>query len=110
MANPIRTDIERIIDAPETRNVLEYKQIKKLANSVTPSVLNLEFFTCSGAVVSITDFLDGQNGQSIHIRGDGNTTIVNGTPIKTNTGANKLLAANKVYTFTFFSGTWIENE
>lgn len=61
------------------------------------------------APVSVTDFLNAQEGQEIKVLGDGQTTIVHGTKIKTNTAANKLLAVNKIYTFTHFPPLWIEN-
>lgn len=75
-----------------------------------PSVLNRVrlAFNNSGAI-SVTNLRYGQEGQEVKILGDGFTTLIHGTYIKTNTGANKLLAANKVYTFTLFNKLWIEN-
>ncbi len=83
-------------------------------NDTTPSVKNAcTWIAQNTAPVSVTNFDDGQPGQPIRILGDGFTTIVNGTNIFTNTGANKLLAANRVYTFTYFQiGStlkWVEN-
>lgn len=78
--------------------------------STTPSVLNnTRLKAINSGAISITNFLDGQEGQEIKILGDGNTTVVHGSFIKTNTAVNKLLAANKVYTFSLWSAVWIEN-
>lgn len=68
------------------------------------------FITNATAAASISNFINGVNGQEIKILGDGFTTVSNNSSIKTNTGANKLLAANKVYTFTLFSDVWYESE
>jgi hypothetical protein len=82
----------------------------KLPQGTTPKVENATHFIGSNTVpVSVTNFLGGADFQTIRILGDGFTTIVNGIFIKTNTAANKLLAINKVYCFTYFSGVWIED-
>lgn len=81
-----------------------------ISGDTTPSVKDLLLFKCNTGVVSITNFDDGFDGQSIKIKGHANTTIVNGTPIKTNTGANKVLNATRVYTFTLFDNVWYEDE
>ncbi len=81
------------------------------AATTTINVLNItrvQFLNT--AATTIVDFTGEQIGQEIKLLGDGFTTIQNGTNLFTNTGANKLLAANKVYTFTKFSSGWIENE
>lgn len=79
---------------------------------VTPSVSNVNVFKCSGSVTTITNFLSGSDGQTIKILGDGNTTVSNNSNISTNTGANKLLAVNKIYRFTYLQETahWYEDE
>lgn len=79
--------------------------------STTPLVTNGQVFESGGTLVSITNFLGAADGQTIRIRGDGFTTLVHGTYIKTNTGANKLLAANRLYTLTYFNDDllWIEH-
>lgn len=76
----------------------------------TPRVQDVECWICGSGVVTITDFLFGQNGQTIRLLGNANTTIQNGTKIKTNTGADKTLADNIVYRFTRFNNTWYEAE
>jgi len=58
--------------------------------------------------VTVVDLTSGQEGQNVLFLGDGNTTFANNTKIKTSSGANKLLAANSVYSFTFFMGVWYE--
>lgn len=100
-----------------SHDVLE-KQYVSVMRGATPDVDNVRFFEgINTAPVNVTDFLNGSQGQRIYIRGDGQMTIVNGTLIFTNTGANKLLAANIVYKFTYFevpgppfSHAWIEDE
>ena len=76
----------------------------------TPSVMDVNVWKCGTTVVTITNFKHGQEGQIIKILGDANTTIANNANIKTNTGANKALAANKIYTFTMISNVWYEDE
>jgi hypothetical protein len=64
------------------------------------------------APTNITNFTGGTQGQTIKFTANTNITLVNSSTIKTNTGANKTLVANKVYTFTNFgalTGNWIEN-
>jgi hypothetical protein len=76
----------------------------------TPSVKDNEWFqTTNTGAVTVTQFNNGQELQRLHILGDGFTTVANNANIKTNTGANKLLAANKVYKFTNFGKVWIED-
>lgn len=80
-------------------------------SDTTPSVKNLtRFITVNGGSVAVTDFTDGQDGQSIKILGDGMTSVVHGAKIQTNTGANKLLIDGRVYNFTRFAGVWYEGE
>jgi len=90
----LETPIEEVDSSPSTINVLNITRVE-LQNTVA---------------VTVTNLTGGQEGQEVKICGDGFTTIQNGTNLFTNTGANKLLAANKVYTFTKFSSGWIENE
>lgn len=80
----------------------------------TPTVQNsCPWVAQNIAPVNVTNFDNGQPGQTIKVLGDGFTTVVDGTNIFTNTGANKLLVANRVYTFTYFQiGStlkWVEN-
>lgn len=78
--------------------------------STTPSVERRTRFTCvNTGAVTVTDFLNGSDGQEIVLLGDGFTTVQHGTNIFTSTAANKLLAANKVYRFTRFNNKWYED-
>lgn len=108
-----RTPIEFInvpivVNAPVTFNVLPNVFSDTLV-STTPTVLNLTLFKSHTGATTVTDFLGGAVGQTISILGNGNTTITHGTNIFTNTGANKVLAANIMYRFTFFEGKWYEH-
>lgn len=76
----------------------------------TPTVQNVTVWKANNiAPNNITNFDDGQEGQTIKILGDGQTTVVYSTTIKTNTGIDKLLDADKMYTFTYVNSTWIED-
>ena len=78
--------------------------------TTTINVLNITRVQFVNTVATtVVDFVGEQSGQEIKLLGDGFTTIQNGTNFFTNTGANKLLAINKVYTFTKFPSGWIEN-
>lgn len=87
------------------------KIVQALKNEATPSIPNREVLESSGSVVTITNFIGGQDGQTIRILGDGTTTIKNNTNIVTNTGADKLLTLNKFYRFTYINSKakWIED-
>lgn len=102
---------EILFQGPVVFAELPQQPISEIARlDTTPSVLNrTRLKTRNTVATSITNFLGGQDGQEIKILGDAFTTLVNGTFIKTNTAANKLLAVNKVYTFSLWSGIWIEN-
>lgn len=82
-------------------------------NFATPSVKDLEHIITNNSIpTTYTDFLNGRDGQPLNIlANDANTTIANNARIATNTGANKLLSANKVYRFHFFKyvNKWVED-
>ncbi len=87
---------------------IDIGQFNKL--DTTPDVKNGEFWKCINVVgTTVTQFDNGYEGQALSILGEGFTTIANNANIKTNTGANKLLAANKVYRFTRFNKIWYED-
>ena len=88
------------------------------ADDLTPSVagtidhihfFDFEYYT---GAKSITDFDDGYNGQIIHLvdaSANGYITLVYDiTKIITNTGQDKLLRQNVIYTFKNTYGVWIE--
>jgi len=78
------------------------------SGDTTPSVKDAENWKCHTTIVTITNFDDGASGQTIFILGSVNTTIANNANIKTNTGANKVLANNIVYAFKNYDSIWIE--
>jgi len=109
------TLVERFTSPVEFAASVRFEQLPEVyvltsKGSTTVSVLDTTrvLFSNTGAV-SVTNFTGGQQGQEIKVLGDGFTTIVNSSLIRTNTGSNKLLAVNKVYTFTRFSASWVEN-
>lgn len=106
-----RVTDEQIFVAPVQFSILPRVNITRIkAGVTTPNVQNCSVFLCeNGGALTIVDFLGGADGQDIRIKGDGFTTIANNTKIKTNTAANKLLAANKIYRFTYINGVWYED-
>ena len=102
---------EVIFEGPITFVVLPRQKTGTFAAAdATPSVLNIEKWMAGNTGANnITFFDDGLDGQTIRVLGDGFTTVVNSATLVTNTGANKLLAANKVYVFTYLSGVWYED-
>lgn len=102
---------EVIFDNIVTFNVLPKIPVDKFKpTDTTPSVLNCcNWITTNIGAITVTKFDDGADGQTIRVLGDGFTTVANNANIKTNTGANKLLLANKVYRFTYFNSVWIED-
>lgn len=95
---------QQVYQAPQLQQVLDEKYARVLQKTTaTPSVINIEHaHAVNTAPQNVTDFLGGQPYQSVSIKGDGFTTVVNGGNIFTNTGANKLLAVNIIYTFNKF--------
>lgn len=105
---PERVSNERIIEAPETRLVLDKRMVGKFpVGATTVSVLNVEYWIAQNTgAVTITNFTNGQEGQHLYIQGDGNTTLQQGATIETIAGANLLLANNKAYHFVRLSNVW----
>jgi len=109
---PERKTSEIISEAPATHLVLDKSFVRKLKKSdTTPSVLNTELCIAQNTgAVTVTDFLEGAEGQHLYILGDGFTTVADNTKIFTNTGANKLLATELFYHFIRFGSVWVEIE
>lgn len=107
---PERVTREQIAEAPITQLVLEKRFVGKLKIAdTTPDVPNVEHWDAQNVgAVTVTNFLRGQDGQHLYIRGDGQTTLQHGTSIFTNTGANKLLANNLIYHLVRRAGKWYE--
>lgn len=101
---------EQIINAPQTITVLPRRKSQKfVAGDTTPSVKNHEHWEANNVVATtITQFDDGAECQSLFILGDNNTTIAHNANIKTNTGANKLLATNRLYHLVRINSVWYE--
>lgn len=77
-------------------------------NSATPSVDNYESWrTNNSSATTYTNFTNGVNGQRISIEiEDTNSTIANGTNIKTAGGTS--ITAKGIYTFECYQGVWKE--
>lgn len=76
--------------------------------NATPSVRNLVRLRAGGDTVTITDFKEGQIGQSIKVLGDGFTTVESNAKIRR--AATGLLENEKVYTFTYYEDRiWYED-
>lgn len=107
---PTRVTEERIVEAPQTNLVLPKRFVKNIAKGdSTPSVKNVEELICGNtATVLITDFDEGADGQHLFVLGDGFTTVQNGAKIKTNTGADKMMAVDRFYHFVRFNNAWVE--
>lgn len=95
--------------------IVSYKNLPAVNGSnvpaltTIPDVLNLSVIVFKNtAPTTVTNFTSGAQYQSISVRGDGFTTISNNATIKTNTGVNKLLAANRMYKFILIDEVWIE--
>jgi hypothetical protein len=104
-AQPSTITEEQQIEAPQKQLVLPKIFIGSLTPAnATPSVKNaVKWKAVNTGAHNVTNFLSGQEGQEIQILGDGQTTIVHDvTKIICLTGANTLLASNKVYKFTLW--------
>lgn len=74
--------------------------------STTPTTIkvsNLRIIYCKNTTpIEVSNFTGGAEGQTIMLRGDGQTKIKNNANIVTNTGADKTLLLNLVYRFSLF--------
>ena len=110
--------------APETKTVLDKTFAALQPGLTTLDATNHEFIVPGNTgAVTVTGMKGGAETQHVAILGDGNTTINHNSGVTkpaekfmTNTAANKLLAANKVYRFTRFldvgssvNGKWYED-
>jgi hypothetical protein len=90
------------------------RAIRQIVGTIVGTTANFDgpstLFICrnSGAT-TLTSIKGISDYVTYRILGDGNTTIPNNTLIKTNTGANKLLAANKIYRFTSYQNVLYED-
>jgi hypothetical protein len=107
-----RVESEQVINSQATRNVLEKELVRWAKRTDTsPSVLNVHKLMFRNTVATLVIRLDdGAEGQTVDVLGDGFTTIQNNTKIITASGADTLLAAGAVYTFTRWpDGKWHEH-
>lgn len=102
----------RSTEVNQQASVTKYVGDKTFVNTLkaiaTPSVRAATVCKANGA--AITDFKDGAEGQTIKVLGDGVATVDHNANIKNNFGGTKILAANKIYTFTHIEGVWYEDE
>lgn len=105
---PLSVNRELNIESQVHPLVLASRFVGKLQKgTATPSVKNVERWICqNSAPITVTNFLDGQEGQEIVLLGDGQTTVANNANIVTTTGGNLLLSANVVYEFIKMNGVW----
>jgi hypothetical protein len=104
VADPVRFEAQ-----VEFAEIPEHPVSTMGLSDTTPSVLNLLRIKFNNSVpITVTDLLDGQNGQQITILGDGKTTLQDNTRINTITGNDYLLATNTTYLFTFYDGVWVQ--
>ena len=104
---PVRQTSPVIKEAPDTNLVLPTSFVGTLTpGSGTPNVNNVNYWIAGNQSVVITNFLQGQPGQSIFILGDGASTVANNANISTRSGMNTLLSKGLVYHFVLFGTTW----
>jgi len=98
-----RTQVQVPLDQNETIYLEETK----------PNVFNIALATLKTvSSLSVSKFLGGAPNQVIKVKAEGSVTIVNNGgglgSVITNTGANKTLAPNRIYTFTNVNDIWYE--
>ena len=110
MSSPTRVTDEIIFEQPVSFVRLPKMYVAKIkAGETTPSVKDLiRFTTQNTSPLTVTNLLDGADGQEIIIVGDGNTTLQHGTHIFNDSGANLLLAVNKAYSYLRINDKWIQ--
>lgn len=104
---PERIKRERIIEAPTTRAVLDRKLFDTLTTT-TPDILNREYWLSHATATTVTNFVNGQDGQHLYILGNGNTTLTHGTNIFLSGGVTRLLVANKICHLVCYDNIWYE--
>lgn len=108
--NPVpQVQRESSIEGSVSPVVLPKDFVSRLSKgNATPNVRNIVRTVAGGVAVTITDFKEGQIGQSIKILGDGVTEVANNANIfRSGTG---VLEEGKVYTFTYYEDrVWHED-
>ena len=86
----------------------KYKRVTTLANDATPSVGGVELCK-TGGTTTITDFDDGQIGQTIELLSAHAITITDGSPIILAASTNFVMAAGDTLVLTMFDNqVWNE--
>lgn len=121
--NPIIDTVEHVKQASGYSLVLEKSFIRSQPKTTILDGTNIEYIRFDNtSAQDVTGIKGGQDGQTVTVLGDGNTTIKHNVAvakpaekIMTNSAADKLLAANKVYRFSRYAdsptskdGKWIE--
>lgn len=104
MSEPIQ------IESPSTFMIDPTSFVGKIQiGDTTPSVLNVKrFITQNTDPTTITNFLNGQEGQEIVLLGDGNTTLEHGTNIFLIDEVDLLLATDKAYSLIRLNSKWYQ--
>lgn len=109
---PIKTIVEQQqVEAQTSNLILPTQYVGKFTKlDTTPSVKNVRCWICQNTVpVDITNFDDGQEGQTLKVLGDGNSSVDPAAGFIVTASGAVALMANKVYTFTKFNGVWYED-
>lgn len=81
----------------------------KIKANATPNVSNIKILLPQSVANTITNFIGGSENQELNILGDGVLVIANNANIHTNTGANKVQTAGKMYTYFCVGNIWYEH-
>jgi hypothetical protein len=93
-------------------NTLPDEYYSETKGSTEVDVSNIRNLLCKNTgAQNVDDLFGGASFQMLVVRGDGFTTFTVAGNIITNTGAAKLLSADKVYRFTYYADTlkWVED-
>ena len=98
-------------------NTIRYAgaQLRDQTVTETPDVDQVRYILPRGdqPTVIVTTFIRGVTGQRISLGGNAAITVKNGSGILTNTGADKVLAAGRLYNFTLLEvpggAAWVED-
>lgn len=106
---PVRSIVEESQEGSVRHNVLDYDHVVRFTDGdTTPSVANLTRFSAVGSA-TITNFDHGAEGQRIHIRGNGLTTVKHNATIRRPLLRDGILEDEKVYNFEYIGGVWYED-
>jgi hypothetical protein len=85
--------------------------VRPASGTTVIDVANTSFVVLSAysSATTVTGFSHPVTGQSVKLLGNSNVTMQNNSTIVTNTGADKTLATDRVYEFTYYNGKWFES-